>query len=145
MVARVLVILSDGQNNAGDVSLERAIDAAQESEVTIYAISTNYRTLSRVRDPDIDQGNSNLRKLAEQNGGRVLFPGSPKEVAKAFVKIVEELRSRYVVSYKPADFTLDGRYRTIKIEARRAGEKLEIRARTGYYARVASCLVSASP
>jgi Ca-activated chloride channel family protein len=145
MVARVLVILSDGQNNAGEVSLERAIDAAQEAEVTIYAISTNYRTFSKVRDSDIDQGNSNLRKLAEQNGGRVLFPGSPKEVTKAFVKIVEELRSRYVVSYKPAEFTPDGRYRTIKIEARRAGEKLEIRARTGYYARAASWLVSASP
>ena len=145
MVVRVLVILSDGQNNAGEVSLERAIDAAQEAEVTIYAISTNYRSLSKVRDSDIDQGNSNLRMLAEQNGGRVLFPGSPKEVAKAFVKIVEELRSGYVVSYKPAEFALDGRYRTIKIEARRAGEKLEIRARTGYYARAASWLVSASP
>ena len=46
MVARVLVVLSDGQNNAGDVTLERAIDAAQEAEVTIYAISTNYRKYS---------------------------------------------------------------------------------------------------
>ena len=46
MVARVLVVLSDGQNNAGEVSLERAIDAAQEAEVTIYAISTNYSTAS---------------------------------------------------------------------------------------------------
>jgi Ca-activated chloride channel homolog len=91
------------------------------------------------------QGNSNLRKLAEQTGGRVLFPGSPKNVAKAFVKIGEELRSRYAVSYKPAEFTPDGRYRTIKIEARKTGEKLQIRARKGYYARAASWLTSTPP
>jgi Ca-activated chloride channel homolog len=145
MVARVLVVLSDGQNNAGEGTLERAIDAAQEAEVNIYAISTNYRTFSAVRDYADEQGNSNLRKLADQTGGRVLFPSNPKDVAKAFVKIGEELRSRYAVSYKPAAFTPDGRYRTIRIEARKTGEKLEIRARKGYYARAASWLSSASP
>ena len=85
-------------------------------------------------------GNSNLHKLAEQTGGRVLLPRSPKDVTKAFAKIGEELRSRYAVSYKPADFTPDGHYRTIKIEARKTGDKLEIRARKGYYARAASWL-----
>jgi Ca-activated chloride channel homolog len=144
MVARVLVVLSDGQNDAGEVSLEGAIDAAQEAEVTIYAISTNYPTSSSVRDSAADQGNSDLRKLAEQTGGRVLFPSDPKAVAKAFAKIGEELRSRYAVSYKPADFKPDGRYRKIKIEARKTGEKLEVHARKGYRARPASSLSSYS-
>jgi Ca-activated chloride channel homolog len=145
MVARVLVVLSDGDNNAGVVSLEHAIDAAQEAEVTIYTISTNYTRYSMRQDWAADAGNSNLRKLAEQTGGRVLFPADPKDVAKAFAKIGQELRSRYAVSYRPADFTPDGRYRTIKIEARKTGEKLEIRARKGYYARAASWLSSDSP
>jgi Ca-activated chloride channel family protein len=145
MVARVLVVLSDGQNNAGEVSLERAIDAAQEAEVTIYAISTNFSPSSRVRDLAADQGNSDLRELAEHTGGQILFPYDPKQVAQAFVKISEELRSRYAVFYKPADFAPDGRYRKIKIEARKTGEKLEIRARKGYYARAASWLSSDSP
>jgi len=146
MVARVLVVLSDGDNNVGDVTLERAIDAAQESEVTIYTISTNYKTMS-AGAPNLaaDRDNSNLRKLAEQTGGRVLFPSHPKDMAKAFVKIGEELRSRYAVSYKPADFMPDGRYRKIKIEARKMGARLEIRARQGYYARAASWLSSDSP
>jgi Ca-activated chloride channel homolog len=145
MVARVLVVLSDGQNDAGVVSLERAIDAAQEAEVTIYTISTNYS--SSLGEPDLaaDQGKADLRKLAEQTGGRILFPGDPTGVGKAFAKISEELRSRCAVSYKPADFTPDGRYRKIKIEARKTGEKLEIRARKGYYARAASSLSSDSP
>jgi len=145
MVARVLVVLSDGQTDAGVVSLEQAIDAAQQAEVTIYAISTNFSTSSRVRDPDADQGNSDLRKLAEHTGGRILFPHDPKQVAKAFVKITEELRSRYAVSYKPADFTPDGRYRKIKIKARKTGENLEIRTRKGYYARATSWLNSDTP
>ncbi len=145
MVAPVLVVLSDGLNNAGVVSLERAIDAAQEAEVTIYTISTNYRTSSPETDFDAQSGNSNLRRLAEQTGGRLLTPRSPKDVTKAFEKIGQELRSRYAVSYKPADFTPDGRYRTIKIEAQKTGEKMEIRARKGYYARAASSLSSGSP
>ena len=142
MVARVLVVLSDGQNNAGDVTLERAIDAAQEAEVAIYAVSTNYRKYSTERDLAADQGNSVLHKLAEQTGGRVLFPANPQDVTKAFAKIEEELRSRYAISYKPSGFAPDGHYRTIKIEARKGegGERMVIRARKGYYARAASWL-----
>jgi VWFA-related protein len=146
VVARVLIVLSDGQNNAGEVSLEGAIDAAQEAEVAIYTISTNYPKPSIFgEDLAAKEGNSNLRKLAEQTGGRVLFPARPQDVAKAFAKIGEELRSRYAVSYKPADFMPDGRYRKIEIQARKTGEKLEVRARKGYRARLASSLSSDSP
>jgi VWFA-related protein len=136
IVARVIVILSDGQNNSGTVTRDQAITAAEDTEVTIYSISTNFGATT---DPDhqysAEEGNSNLRKLAEQTGGRVLFPGGAKEVGKAFAKIGEELRSRYAISYRPADFASDGRYRKINIEAHKSGEKLHIRARKGYYAR----------
>ena len=145
VVARVLVVLSDGQNNAGFATLDGAIDAAQEAGVTIYTISTNYRPDSVSAQAMAESGNSNLHKLAEQTGGRMLTPGAPNDVAKAFVKIEEELRSRYAVSYKPADFKPDGRYRKIKIETRKEGGKVEIRARKGYYARLASTLSSDPP
>ena len=138
MVARVLVVLSDGQNNSGDVSLEGAIDAAQRAEVAIYAISTNYPTSLTERDVSADLGNKNLHRLAEQTGGRVLMPPCPKAVSQAFTKIGEELRSRYAISYRPADFAADGHYRKIKIEAQKTGEKVQIRARKGYYASLAS-------
>jgi Ca-activated chloride channel family protein len=145
VVARVLVVLTDGQNNAGVISLDDAIAAAQEAGITIYAISTNYRPETIAERDMADSGNANLHKLSEQTGGRVLLPASPKDVEKAFAKIGEELRSRYAISYKPADFKPDGRYRKIKIEARKTGEKLEIRARKGYYARLASSLSSEPP
>jgi VWFA-related protein len=146
MVARVLVVLSDGLNNASAASLDRAIDAAQEGEVTIYAISTNYTASSSEAAFDTQvafdakNGNKNLRQLAEQTGGLVLRPRSPNDVTKAFEKIGQELRSRYAVSYKPADFKPDGHFRTIKIEAQTTGRKLQVRTRKGYYAISASRL-----
>ena len=135
----MLVVLSDGQNNAGKLHLSDAIESAQQAEVSVYAISTNYpHQLFQGHDLAASEGDTNLRQLAEQTGGRVLFPLGPRDVAKAFVKIEEELRGRYAISYKPADFTPDGRYRKIKIQARKDGRKIKIRARKGYYARVAS-------
>ena len=82
-----------------------------------------------VADPAVEEGNGNLRKLAEQTGGRMLFPRSPKQIGEAFEKISEELRSRYAISYWPADFSTNGRYRKITIEARKAGKRLQVRAR----------------
>jgi VWFA-related protein len=137
IVGRVLVVLSDGQNNAGRSTLAGAIEAAQESGVTIYTISTNYSE-DRTHGFSAEAGNRNLQKLAEQTGGRMFMPAAPREVSKSFGKISLELRSRYDVSYKPADFTPDGHYRKIKIEVKKGGRKVEIRARKGYYARAIS-------
>jgi VWFA-related protein len=143
VVARVLVVMSDGQNNAGQAKLEDAIDAAQDAGITIYAIGTNYKTYSTTdENREAELGNASLRKLAHQTGGRALFPPDPEEVGRAFRKIDEELRNRYEVSYTPADFKTDGRYRRIKIEAKASEKGLEIRARKGYFARKTSALSS---
>jgi VWFA-related protein len=132
VVARVLVILSDGQSNKGTLDLKKAIDIAQTAEVTVYTISTHPPDQSDTAENM--EGNQNLRKLAEETGGRVLFPGILREINQAFDKITNELRSRYAVSYRPADFRSDGHYREITIKARKAGKNLRVRARKGYYA-----------
>jgi Ca-activated chloride channel family protein len=134
-VARVLVILSDGQSNEGTLHLEDAIAIAQKTEVTLYTISTHPPVILGDEHDEVSvEGNKNLRRLAEQTGGRTLFPRTPKEIMKAFERIAEELRSRYAISYKPADFSDNGRYRKITIEAHKGGRKLQVRARKGYYA-----------
>lgn len=138
MVARVLVVLSDGQNNAGKLGLDAAIDLAQQAQVVIYAISTNYNFAAYDQDWSAREGNQNLRQLARETGGRMLNPPDAKAVRKAFVQIAEELRNRYAVAYRPADFKADGHYRTISIAAHRRGERLNIRTRRGYYARLVS-------
>jgi len=140
VVARVLVVLSDGQNNAGKIDLNAAIAIAQQAQVTIYAVSTNYHYTWDYNNEDwaATEGNNNLRRLAEQTGGRIMTPADVKSVGKAFAKVAQDLRSRYAISYRPADFKADGHYRKISIAGHRTGKKLQIRTRKGYYAKVVS-------
>ena len=70
--------------------------------------------------------------VAEATGGRAFFPFKMKDMTHSFAAIEDELRSQYVVSYKPADFDADGRYRSIEISALK--KDLQVRARKGYFA-----------
>ncbi len=125
-VRRAIILLSDGDDNQSHVSREEAIEMAQRAEVIVYTISTNI-TGSRAK------GDKILERIAEATGGRSFFPFQIRDVADAFAEIQDELRSQYALSYKPADFRQDGRYRTIEILA--ADKKsLRVRARRGYYA-----------
>ena len=74
-----------------------------------------------------------LEQLADETGGRAFFPNKVEDVMHAFNTIQDELRSQYAVSYKPADFDADGRYRSIQILARN-DKNVVIRARRGYFA-----------
>lgn len=126
-VARVLVLITDGDDNASSHTLKDAAEIAQWDEVTIYTISSNPRGLNVI-------GDDALQKLAEQSGGRALFPASKERVSKAFARVRDELRNRYAVSYRPAEFKPDGHFRRIRIVARHFGKKLHVHARRGYYA-----------
>ena len=128
-VARVLVLLTDGDDTASRRSYANAVDAANRAGVTIFGVSTN----------KIDQavpGDVRLKAFGEETGGRTIFPGEANDLPRAFSKVEKEIRSRYAVSYRPAAFEPNGRYRKIKIVARHLGKKLHVRARRGYYARL---------
>ncbi len=122
---RAVVILSDGDDNQSEHTQAQAIEMAQRAEVIIYAISTDDSGL-------ILRGDKNLEKIAEATGGRAFFPFKMKDIKNSFTAIEDELRSQYVVSYHPADFDADGRYRSIEISALK--KDLQVRARKGYYA-----------
>jgi Ca-activated chloride channel homolog len=122
---KAIVILSDGEDNQSEVTRAQAIEMAQRSEVIIYAISTDDSGL-------ILRGDKVLEQLAAATGGRAFFPFKMKDITHSFAAIEDELRSQYVVSYRPADFDADGRYRTIEISALK--KDLQVRARKGYFA-----------
>jgi Ca-activated chloride channel family protein len=124
-VRRAIIIVSDGEDNQSAVSRAQAVEIAQRAEVIIYAISTDDSGL-------ILRGDKALQQLADATGGRAFFPFKMKDVKNSFAAIEDELRSQYVVSYKPADFDADGRYRSIEITALK--KDLQVRARRGYYA-----------
>jgi VWFA-related protein len=125
-VRRAIILLSDGNDNQSRVTREEAIEMAQRAEVIIYAISTNVSGLK-------ERGDKVLERMAEATGGRAFFPFKIQEVANAFADIQDELRSQYLLAYKPADFRPDGRFRSIDIVAQ-GHKNLKVRARKGYYA-----------
>ena len=122
---KAIVVVSDGEDNQSEVTKAQAIEMAQRAEVIIYAISTDDSGL-------VMRGDKVLEQLAEATGGRAFFPFKMKDITHSFAAIEDELRSQYVVSYKPADFDADGRYRTIEISSLK--KDLQVRARKGYFA-----------
>lgn len=124
-VRKAIVIVSDGEDNQSEMSRAQAIEMAQRSEVIIYAISTDDSGL-------VMRGDKVLEQLAEATGGRAFFPFKMKDITRSFTAIEDELRSQYVVSYKPANFDADGRYRSIEISSLK--KDLQVRARKGYFA-----------
>jgi Ca-activated chloride channel family protein len=122
---KAIVVVSDGEDNQSEYTRAQAIEMAQRAEVIIYAISTDDSGL-------ILRGDRVLEQLAEATGGRAFFPFKMKDITHSFAAIEDELRSQYVVSYKPADFDADGRYRSIEISALK--KDLQVRARKGYFA-----------
>jgi len=124
-VRRAIIVVSDGEDNQSEVSEGQAIEMAQRAQVIIYAISTDDSGL-------ILRGDTVLQQLADATGGRAFFPFKMRDIKSSFSAIEDELRSQYVISYHPADFEADGRYRPIEITALK--KDLQVRARKGYYA-----------
>jgi len=128
-VARVLVILTDGEDNSSHSSLKQSIQIAESTGVTIYTVSTR-ETIGNKTDAD-----KVLEALAGRSGGEAMFPGDIRTLASSFDRLHELIRSRYFIAYKPADFQPNGNYRSISIIAKQDGKTLRVRARKGYHAR----------
>ena len=124
-VRRAIILLSDGDDNLSHVTREEAIEMAQRAEVIVYTISTN---ISHSKG----SGDKVLQRIAEATGGRAFFPFQLREVSDAFASIQDELRSQYLMTYRPADFVSDGHFRTIEILAQQ--KAFHVRTRKGYYA-----------
>jgi VWFA-related protein len=124
-IRKALIVLSDGEDNQSEMTETQAIEMAQRAQVLIYSISTDDSGL-------ILRGDKILEQLSDATGGRAFFPYKMKDITHSFSAIEDELRSQYVVSYKPSDFDADGRYRSIQITSLK--KDLLVRARKGYYA-----------
>ena len=131
-VAKVLVVLTDGEDNASRITLKRAIHDAETTGVTVYAIST--RDYDELHKYGISDSDKVLQALSERSGGEAMFPGEMNAFDKTFARLRDVIRSRYLIAYKPADFENDGHFRKITIIASRNGKRLKVHARDGYYA-----------
>ncbi len=123
---KAMILLTDGGDQGSDETLPNAIAAAQRSEVIVYVIMIADRMNFR-------SGDSEMRKLADQTGGRVIDVGNnPRKLRDAFDQIGAELRSQYMVGYVPLNTAADGKYR--KLELKTANADYKVQARKGYYA-----------
>jgi len=135
-VRRVLVVISDGDDNLSDHALSEALESAIRAEAAIYAISTNTDWIA-IDNPDkpkkyhLDPGDKVLEQFADESGGRVFYPYKVEDLAQSFVDIGNELRSQYFIAYSPTNTESTGKYRKIEVQTDRKG--LVVRTRKGYY------------
>jgi Ca-activated chloride channel family protein len=140
---RVLVVISDGEDNLSRHTRADAIEAAERSGVVIYPISTSTEWISAEDTDDPSkrmnrkylksEGDEVLTAFANETGGRAFFPYHVEDVSESFLDIGTELRSQYSLAYSPINGIVDGKYRKIQIEV--VGRKgLDVRTRKGYYA-----------
>jgi Ca-activated chloride channel family protein len=128
---KVLVVFSDGEENSSEHDLLDAIEAAQNSDVMVYAI--RYTDLKHGKMDARDRyGMRALDHLSGQTGGKT-FDYHETNLKKAFAEIAGDLRSLYQIAYQSTNPTRDGTYRKVVIQATKPG--LTVRARAGYYAR----------
>lgn len=125
-VRNVIVLISDGNDTQSHVTRQEAIDMAERADATIYTVSTGMG-FGRA------DGENNLKLLADSTGGRSFFPATLDDIATSFVHIQHELRSQYVISYKPDNFVPNGQFHAVSIKTVHGGYK--VRAKRGYYAR----------
>ena len=124
-VRKALIVISDGDDNQSRAYPDDAIKMCQRAETIIYAISTNV-------SPSRGRGDDVLKKMAEATGGYAFFPKRIEDMSQSFHDIEEELRSQYSLAYRPADFKIDGSFRSIYLIA--LDRRYTVRAKKGYFA-----------
>jgi Ca-activated chloride channel family protein len=132
--AKVLVVISDGEDNSSTETLRQAIEEAENDQVTVYAIDTGEHPAREVGSTRT--GERALKVLSEQTGGALFAHGSIDSLDRSFNELSQIVRSRYLISYKPSHLDFDGRFRNIKIRIDRADRRLRVYARKGYYAKL---------
>ena len=135
---RVLVVITDGEDTYSRANLRDAIDIAQRTETTIFAISTKAGFLGTVPGVEAgqikDQKDRDLVTLAEETGGVAFFTGDMLSLERSFSKISKELRAQYLVTYKPVNDRYDGSFRRIEVKLAESRGDLKVRTKHGYKA-----------
>lgn len=138
---RVLLVISDGEDNYSRCTYKELKKFLQESDVVIYSIGIlddDYLMLPYfIPNPSMTKGRSNLDGLSKVSGGQAFFPSSPAEMDEAFERIAVELRHQYSIGFRPSNFKNDGVWHRVRVKVTppQGQPRLFVRSREGYYAR----------
>jgi VWFA-related protein len=127
---KVLFVVTDGEDNASNESLEQAVKQLQaENGPSVYAIGI----LGDEEHPK--RAKKALDIIAQHTGGIAFFPKTLDEVDEISRTVARDIRNQYAIGYKPTKPRADGGYRQIRVEAKAKGHgKLTVRTKSGYYA-----------
>ena len=126
---RVLVVITDGEDNASVASQQRLIEFAHQNNAIVYGIGL----LGGEQPESAARARQRLEELTNATGGRSWFPGDVSAIAAITPEIAHEIRNQYVVGYTPSDTTKDGKFRKVTVEVNVPGAV--VRTREGYFAR----------
>lgn len=135
---QVLLIVTDGDDNASSATLEQAIRRVQELDgPAVYCIGLLFG--EDVSRSEARHSREVLSELAEQTGGEAYFPHALKDVDGITREVAQDIRQQYSIDYRSSKSPSIGGYRQIHVEVKEKGQgKLQVRTRAGYYPRVAS-------
>jgi Ca-activated chloride channel family protein len=129
---KVLLVITDGNDNTSNETLEQLVRKARQSEVLIYCIGL-------LNDEEPREGRAAkraLKALAEASGGLDYYPKTLSEIETITPQIAHEIRNQYILAYSPLNAALDGTFRAIKVTVNAPGH-LTVRTRNGYFANAA--------
>src|SRR5215813_10374600 len=134
---RALVVITDGVDTYSRADINDAIDIAQRTETTIFAISTKAGLLSTVVGVEAgtvkSKADKDLDKISDETGGAAFFTGDMLSLERSLNRIQKEIRSQYLITYKPANNKYDGSYRRVEVKLTN-GQSLKLRTKKGYKA-----------
>lgn len=134
---RVMVVITDGDDTYSRADINDAIDIAQRTETTIFAISTKAGLLSTVVGVDAGtvKGKSDkaLDRLADETGGDAFFTGDMLSLERSLNRIAKELRAQYLITYRSTNDKYDGSYRRVDVKLTNR-DGLKLRTKKGYKA-----------
>jgi VWFA-related protein len=126
---KVLVVVTDGNDNSSIISLEKLVKDSQQSGVLIYAVGL----LSEEERREAQRAKRALMDLTVATGGEAFFPKELTEVEPIAQKVAHDIRNQYTIQYTPTNVAMDGTYRQIRVVVNAPGKPTP-HTRTGYYA-----------
>jgi Ca-activated chloride channel homolog len=126
---RVLLVITDGKDNASEATVKQIESASEHSETTVFGIGLFADDSSSSK-----QGRHELEMLTTRTGGSAYCPASTDQIETVAVDLARQIRQQYTIGYTPTNQTLDGTYRTIRVSATMDGrsDRLSVRTRAGY-------------
>jgi VWFA-related protein len=126
---KVIVVVTDGDDNMSETTLDDVVREAQQREILVYAVAL----LSEEEHDAAKRARQALDLITRSTGGHVWYPKDAEEVGRIALQVARDIRNQYILGYTPAREALDGSYRQIKVTVNAPGHP-SVRTRTGYYA-----------